>query len=189
MIVLLAACSEEEKDSNTENMKMADGKDITVRTDTLCLFPTDEFEPMNTKVLNPDETECLKRYTAMKAEPIWMKAKFGDWCSKLGLTPEKEYIVRREYYTQTIAENQNKWPIPFVPDGSNMGLWEYSDGKTVIGFHCTIGTTKINGIRGNCCTFLIYIGYDADGNMVDKYFPCNPQDLEWHYSWYEWKGN
>lgn len=183
-IALLAACGDEETDDKTEKLKMADGKEITVRTDTLCLFPNDEFEPMNTIVINPDETECLKRYTAMKAEPVWMKAKFGDWCGKLGLTPEKEYVIRREYYTQTIAENQNKMPIPFVLDSSGMGLWEYSDGKRVIGFHCTIGTTKINGILGNSCTFLIYI---SDGNVIGKYFPCEPQDLEWHYSWYDGK--
>lgn len=25
----------------------------------------------------------------------------------------------------------------------------------------------------------------ADGNVVDKYFPCSPSDLEWHYSWFD----
>lgn len=169
-----------------DEMATADGNSIKVRNDTLCIFPTDDFELSGTTVVDENNVEVLKRYTDSKTDFYWMKAKLGSWCGDIGLDSNKEYIIRREYYYQAIAGNGDYVFCLFVPDGSHMGLVERGDGDFAIGYrggpNAAIDETDV---MGNCKTMIIHIGYDADGNVVDKYFPCSPSDLEWHYSWFD----
>ncbi len=194
-IILLAitlavvGCSDENDyplKGKLDDFTTADGKNIKVRNDTACIFPTDEIELFATDIANENDIEVLKRYTDSKTEGYWIRAKFGGWCEKIGLDSNKEYIIRREYYYQAIADKPGWFACPFVPDNKHMGLIERGDGTFAIGY--TGGPTAYwdePGIIGNCKTMIIHIGYDADGNTVDKYFPCMPADLEWHYSWLE----
>lgn len=78
-IFLLAAiftmvCCSEDIDfplrGKLDEMATADGNSIKVRNDTLCIFPTDDFELSGTTVVDENNVEVLKRYTTARRTSI-----------------------------------------------------------------------------------------------------------------------
>lgn len=185
----IVACSDDNEDEwNTEVLAAKDGKKLKVRTDTLCLFPTNEFPVGRSEPVNPEDVEVLKRFMTVRRDPFWMKAKFGGWSMDLGLSPERTYIIRREYYYQLLAKNKiGKVVVPFVVDERKTGFVESENIGLMYGFQYDDLYTKdsMHTLIGNYRTMIIHIGYDDEGNTVGRYFPCDPYELEWHFSWYD----
>lgn len=185
-IIFVTGCDENDMYYKSyEIFNTKDGNKIKLKNDTVCTFYTDEFQPFNTEIVNKDEVENLKRFIDKKEDQYWMIAVFGEWCERMGLNPKIKYLIKREYYFQFIPVNPNKVPVPYIPDGSKMGLYN-KNGMLCIGYQCGTGGSLIDGKIGNCMTTIIHIGYDDEGNNVDKYFPCNPYELDWYYSWYNY---
>lgn len=166
-----------------ETIKTEDGTVLKVRTDTACRFPVNDFKRMSSDIDNPNDVEMLKRFTDVQKDKFWMKATFGGWCEELGLEAGKEYLIRKEYYYQTIADKPGCVISFYMPENSKMGFVEAADGTLYIGYSGNPSADLYAGADGNCRTMIIYIGYDTEGKTVSRHYPCDPYELEWHYSW------
>lgn len=184
---VLSGCNEDDVDfplkGKLETITVQDGTAIKVRTDTVCRLLSNDYKCLPADPANPNDVEQLKRYTDIKKDKYWMRAVFGKWCETMGLKEGVEYFIRREYCYQAIADKPGYVITFYMPENSNMGFVEQSDGGLYIGYMGNPATDLYEEADGNCRTMVIYIGYDCNGKSVGKYYPCNPSDLEWHYSW------
>ena len=185
IIISFTGCDNEStQDSYLENFTVKDGTQIKVRTDTICFLMTDDFPVINNVFFDPDNTETLKRFSDVRKENYYMKAIFGDWCQENGLIPGKEYLVREEYYYQTITDNPKHIAVPYIPENHKIGFTKNNDTDLMIGYSTTSTALPYDGTSCNAKTMLIHVVYDAEGNSIDKFIPCDPYKLEWTYSWY-----
>lgn len=167
-----------------EILSSKNGNKLMVRTDT-CIFLSGVDSIIPDKPSKYTETEILNRFIDSYTEDqYWIKTKLGDWCVKYGLSTDSLYISKRYIYSQYIPEKKGYVAIPFISTPYQMGLI-YNISKNIIGFNGGYGVTPIKGIYGNCWTVIFNIKYDSQGNEVNVYYPCNPEQLKWYYYWYK----
>ena len=159
-----------------------DGTEIEYRTDILAEFPTDIFEPIYPTPANLENARMAKGYTAVRENQRWTRARLGEWCKDLGLKPGAVYFVKQMTYFQLIVETKDSLVLPYVPKETKIGLVEYLEEPFRQGFTPGNYMTADGKLAGNYSTILFFIGYDDKGKAVGKYFPCTPDELEWHYS-------
>jgi len=163
---------------------MCDKKQIFVRKDTITMFYTDNYVPDRKEPYNGyNSLGFLKSYAYYFKDKYWTKAIFGDWCTKIGLVPGKEYFIRDEYYYQQYIQHSegDEIVLSYVPDNTKMGFIRKADGRLLYGSDMNISDHQKLG----CRTMLFFIGYDTEGNNVGIYFPCPPNELEWHFFWFD----
>lgn len=180
-ICIFFGCSSEYNlPDDSEIVKMNDGKSIIVCRDTVLYFPDKDFPVDVSAPVNPEEKGFLKSYSHSRNDIVWFKAKFGEWISDYGLNPEKIYFVRKEYYYQEYVQcGEGEIVVGYVPENSCMGLFETVNGKRFKGFEANVRDEYYSG----CRTLIFFVGYDDDGNSVSCHIPCNPDELEWYFSW------
>ena len=184
-LIVAVGCSDDDVIRIYDEVVTDYGNTLKVRNDTsICLMKIDSV----ISGIPPEgaEVEILNRYIDKLEDRYWVKAKLGDWCVDYGLNPDSVYLVKKIIYSQFIPEKEGCVcvAIPFVPSGEKMGLVNRSDPKLVIGFTGGVNILPIDGLYGNCWTVIYHIGYDIEGNSVDEYFPCKPEELRWYYFWY-----
>ncbi len=184
VIVTAMASCDSVADQIKEKLKTLvaeDGTKIEYRTDILAEFPTDTFEPIYPTPTNLDNAEMAKGYTAVREDQRWTRARLGEWCKSIGLKPGAVYFVKQMTYFQLIEDIKDSIVLPYVPEGSKIGLVEYLEEPFRQGFTPDNHMTADGKLAGNYSTILFFIGYDEKGKVVGKYFPCAPDELEWHY--------
>lgn len=184
--LFLLSCESDSKDY--EILQMKDGKTIKYSGKTEYLtdamkpvpinYPPEKYQDATDSVFGYDECDTIQHF---------YKAKIGDWGQKYGLSSEKFYYVRNEIYFQTIPCRSNERVYDYNPENSHCGLLTngYIDQKIIeIEQPLQEGiTTNTSNIRGNIkfLTGLLHIAYDDNGNKVNVYYPCSPQQLQWYF--------
>lgn len=185
LAAFLVGCDKNEDVSKNYSIISAkDGNELIVRTDTsIYLSGIDSIIP--NKPLDYTDIEILNRFIDSYTEDrYWIKTKLGDWCAQYGLSADSIYLSKKYIYSQYIPEKKGYVAIPFVSATNQMGFIKTTS-KNIIGFTGGYGITPIKGIYGNCWTVIFYIKYDSQGNEVNIYYPCNPEQLKWYYYWYK----
>lgn len=183
--VLFSACdtSDESLPDNCQLVSVDGGEKIIVRTDSLLMFDED-FSVLRSKPYEGfNDVGLMKGYASFRKEDVWVRCTVGSyWADRLGLTEGKIYYVRKEYYYQPYVQTgENEVVLGFVPNGSCSGLSEMSNGTFVYASNMNI----VDNTHLCCRTMLLFFGFDEFGNKVDKYLPCEPENLEWHYFWFK----
>lgn len=143
---------------------------------------------------NVGEPDSVSGYTSCDSVSYWNETKVGGWMSKYGLSPDKKYISRTEYYFKEIPLRSDELCAYYLPKQAKMGLSAENcviDYKTYIRpnieYPLNIGFGQ-NAYPGNrngaylAYTAIIHIKYDSEGNMVNVYYPCKPQELTWYFN-------
>ena len=161
-----------------------DGSKLIVRTDTFTyLSGIDSVIP--DKPSGVTDVEHLNRFIESYTEDrCWINTKLGDWCVKYGLSTDSTYLSKRRIYSQYIPGRKGYVAIPFVPTIDQMGF-QHNDSRNTIGFYGGYGIIPIKGVYGNCWTVIFDVKYDTQGNEINLYYPCCPEQLKWHYYWYK----
>ena len=169
---LLLSCKDYEEDNDTTIVKMNDGNSIKCQNgDILLLADTVSFLPVYKH--NPSNTFALKGFTKVKQDKTWQKAKIFTIYQQDDFTNEQFYYVRKDVYYQSILSNTSAYQ--YSEDGDKMGFFKWADGHHSYGYQELLGQDR-------AYTIIYYIGYDIHGNIVNKYFPCAPEELVWRYS-------
>lgn len=179
-------------DSDSENMPIYErvitetGEVLKVRNDTLLILP-DNIKLIENIIVSESSIEILRRYIDHRKGDVWCKAKVGEWGTNYNLSQDSTYLVRKDYYFQSIPAKRGYVAIPFVPKEASkeMGIYEKYDGKQYIGYEGGFDITPKFDNFGNCWTILYYIGYTLNGQSVSLYFPTSPEKLTWYYSLYK----
>lgn len=180
--MLMGCGNDETAIPDYDMIDVENGETIKVKRDSIMMFNTETCVPAYTHIVNPDDTECIKRFIAFSEDGMWVRAKFSD-LSWIGLNKDEMYYVLAKTYYHIIPDKRDCVAIPYALQHTNMGLLTRCDGTWRIGYMQNGGRYLIKGKEVNCHTVLLYIGYDSKGNRIGKYFPCSPNDLEWNYSW------
>lgn len=165
-------CSCEEEYDNTATIIMKDGTTIKVDCNNSIEFE-DTIPVLEKDIYNPHNTYSLQGFTVMEKEWLWNRVSFNDSTNHYGFKPHKTYYARKEIYHQSIPQENGIYQ--YETDSESMGLYMWANGKFSIGYQALSGVDR-------AYTIIYYIGYDEDGNTVNKYFPCQPSHLIWRYS-------
>lgn len=182
----IVSCDNEDNEVltvSTNTVKMQNGESIIVYEDTLLNFISGDFQPEQSVPINPDAIGVLKGFSDIKMEKVWFKAKFGEWIETRGLDSKKMYYLRKDYYYQEpIQCLENEYVACYVPSATNMGFFGIlPDGSYgTLGFQANVS----DGYKFGCYTIIFFIGYDEDGVAVNRYVPCEPDSLVWHFCWF-----
>lgn len=181
MAALFSACDDRPDSDNYEFVTMNSGLRIKCYKDSLLTFSSERFLvpiPPAEVANNPKDT--IKGVVSTENEDKWWRTTFNFPVEQYGLhsgTP---------YYVQTVRCYQ------FLPLRSNEHLYQLTPLRSHIGFYSISQTDSRLGIRPvtyknyegkvHYYTRLLYIGYDAAGNKVGRYYPCPPDSLYWLYT-------
>ncbi len=109
---------------------------------------------------------------------VWQQTRFGDWARVYGLSTDKTYLVNFQRVTKYLpcAYDENILAIPYdTDDRAFMGIINGS-----VGYE--LADDNINdGGKLDAYTVVAYIGYDSDGAVVNRYYPCRPEDMLWDF--------
>lgn len=76
------------------------------------------------------------------------RAVFGAWCTKLGLTPGKDYFYTgKYYYQQYIEHSEGEFVLSYVPDNTKMRFIRKSNGTLFYGSNMNINDHSKLGCR------------------------------------------
>lgn len=109
---------------------------------------------------------------------VWQQVRFGEWARAYGLSTDRTYLVNYQRVTKYLpcAYDENILAIPYdTDDRSFMGIINGS-----VGYE--LADDNINdGGKLDAYTVVAYIGYDSEGAVVDRYYPCRPEDMLWDF--------
>lgn len=185
IIVCLASCSKDcLQESKIEYIKVEDGQLLDVIKDSILNYNIENCHFANDEIINPNKVETLNGFLISSAqERHWVRVTFSNGEAP-GLQNSVVYFARSEDFYQHIpTSSNNEIAVPYTSQPHTMGVIEGKNLYT-IGYTHSSGDFNINDVSVNCKTTLLHIGYDSNGNKVNKYFPCAPKDLTWNYSWF-----
>lgn len=185
IVAIFISCDKNNsQESNLEYIQTKDGQLLDVIKDSILYYNIENCHFANTDIINPNQTGTLNGFlTSETQRKHWVKVIFSNG-EAFGLQNGMTYYARNEMYYQHISTNNNgQIAIPYTSQVYSMGIIDGNDLYN-IGYIHSSGEYYITDIPVNCQTTLFYIGYDLKGNPINKYFPCNPKDLTWNYSWF-----
>lgn len=174
---LLVACDNDEKAADIGGLITRDGTVVEYYVDSTLVV--EEADLLRQNILPSATDSCRTGSAAVETSRRWVRMKFrGLGFERLGLSPVKDYLVRPLRCRQAIPDSAVVRVQPCSPRGSAMGFFSLGRGDCRLGYR--LGAWSA-GMR-SAATTVLYIGYDAEGNKVGRYFPCAPEDLQWYYT-------
>ena len=193
--VMAASCSKDDDTPapTTYQLRAADGRTITVSTAVEQYAEESAFIDMLERQAGNMELPTRsgeggevqaerKTVTGYDEEPflinddVWQQVRLGSWCARYGLVSGEEYLLNFKRVTKYIpcAYNEEVVSDAYLPTDRNMGF--NSNG---VGYVIDNGNNDSG--KYYAYTLVAVIGYDADGNVVNKHYPCDLADLQWKY--------
>jgi len=192
--ITLASCGNDDND-NIYSLRMKDGNVIKIdKSSSLNLENEAQKSTMRSILPKVGEADSVFGYTSCDSASYWIKTKVGNWADKYNLSPKKEYVSRTEYYFKEIPMRSDEHIAYYLPQQAKMELNAENcliDYKIHINPNVTyplqIGFGQ-NAYNGNWkgtflpYTAIIHVKYDSEGNVVNVYYPCKPQELTWYFT-------
>ncbi len=168
------------------------------------VYPTVETEDGNiVKYIEQDTTICLRKdfplfngnislsevvcdsvegYRRYEEPKYWAMAYFiAD--SSIDL-PQGRYLYKEITYFHHMPARANERIKPITPYFGRMGIHPRSTAEDCrIGYEADI-VNEAGYVWGE--TRILHIKYDANGKLIDLWWPCHPDKLRWHFTWKPW---
>ncbi len=193
--MMAVSCSNDEDTPapTTYQLRAADGRTITVTTAVQQYADEGDFINMLKQQAgemtlptrsgeNTDVNAERKIVAGYDEEPflindeVWQQVRLGSWCARYGLVSGDTYLLNFKRVTKYIpcAYNEQVVTDAYLPTDRNMGF--NSNG---VGY--VIDNSNNDSGKYYAYTLVAVIGYDADGKVVNKHYPCELADLQWKY--------
>lgn len=175
-----AACDNGFKYSNLFEAKMLDGTTIKYGIKDTLVYLQAEMPRYRPNSLPPGmEYDSLIGFKKVDESKKWSKSHLkAD--EAFGL-PEGEYYYKVLLYHHSAPCRGNESICQFTPYDGKMALWPSSliySSEPEIGYRAD--SDNMHGYI-DLSTYIIYVGYNEQGERIDLYYPCKPDDLCWYF--------
>lgn len=193
LATIFVACNDD--NDHVLSLQMKDGCTISVEKD-VTLDMKQGATKRNKEYDFSQKLETVRGYNECDSTSYWQRTTIGKWGKKFGLSTDKNYFSRIEYYYKVLpAQNDEVVKTYNFATEYTMGLYSkgYIMGSSIynkpnvafpleIGYHCQANNEYIIGTYYIAYTAIVNIRYDGEGNTVNMYYPCHPDSLTWLFS-------